>query len=330
MKAPASATPSSLERIPMHRSRFQIGLARFKREKYHQGMAWLGIVYLVIFAYLPMFGIVMAFQKFDFTRGFIRSPFVGLVNFAELFSDAVFWKALRNTLLLSLSKLGFAFLAPIVFALLLNETKSLRFKKIVQTVSYLPHFISWVVVAAFLTMWLGTSYDSVVNTVLVRVGVLKEPIAFLTYPTSFVIIAVFSEVWKSTGFSAIIYLSAIAGIDVELYEAAVIDGANRFQMMVTITVPMMKRTIIVLLILACGSLFTGGPGGSNFSQAYLLGNSLNAPVSDILDTYILRLGLQLGRYSFAAAAGLALSIVSFITVGLANWVVAKLGEESIF
>ncbi len=305
-------------------------MLRFKRELWHQVMALLGVAFLVVFAYLPMFGIVMAFQQFNFVRGFFHSPFVGLANFVELFSDAVFWKALVNTLILSLAKLGFTFVAPIAFALLLNELRSSAFKKIVQTVSYLPHFISWVVVAAFLTMWLGTSYDSVINTLLVKVGALKQPLAFLTYPRYFVAIAVVSEVWKSTGFAAIIYLSSIAGIDPELYEAGVIDGASRVQMIFRITLPLMRRTIMVLLILACGSIFTGGPGGSNFSQAYLLGNSLNAPVSDILDTYILRLGLRLGRYSFAAAAGLSLSIVSFLTVALANWVVGKVGEESIF
>ncbi len=305
-------------------------MRRFKREIWHQMMALLGILFLVIFAYLPMIGIVMAFQQFNFVRGFFGSPLVGLANFVELFSDAVFWKALLNTLVLSLAKLGFTFIAPIAFALLLNELRSPVYKKIVQTVSYLPNFISWVVVAAFLTMWLGTSYDSVINTLLVKVGLLRQPIAFLTYPRYFVMIAVISEVWKSTGFSAIIYLSAIAGIEPELYEAGVIDGASRLQMIFRITVPMIRRTVMVLLILACGSIFTGGPGGSNFNQAYLLGNSLNASVSDILDTYILRLGLRLGRYSFAAAAGLSLSIVSFITVALTNWIIGRVGEESIF
>lgn len=307
------------------------GIDRFRKESFYQSMAIMGGLFLLVFCYLPMFGIVMAFQNFEPVKGFAHSPFVGLQHFRELFNDSAFWLAARNTLVLSVLKFILGFICPLVFALLLSELKDNAFKKFVQTASYLPHFISWVIAAGLITVFFSGGADGVLNPILIRLGLIEESIAFLTYPGYFIMIALITDVWKFTGFAAIIYVAAIAGVDHEVHEAATVDGASRLQRMYKITIPMIKNTIIVLLILGIGNLFAGGLSGSNFNQAYLLGNTLNMSVSDVLDTYILRMGLQLGRFSFAAASGLLLSVISLLLIFISNWGIKKLNDgEAIF
>lgn len=312
------------------RSRFQKGLIRFKGELFYQCMALMGLAFLIIFAYLPMYGITMAFQDFDPSKGFFKSTWVGLYNFKDLLTDDAFWKAAGNTVVLSVVKFSINFISPLLFALLLNELKGTAFKRIVQTASYLPYFISWVIAAGLVTLILSAGSDGIINPLFIILGIIKEPIAFLTYPEYFLPISVLIDLWKFTGFGAIIYLAAISTIDQEVYEASVVDGANRFQRVFVVTLPMIRDTIIVLLILGVGSIFSGGLGSSNFNLAYLLGNSLTMKTSDVLDTYVLRMGLQLGRYSFASAAGLMQSVLSLFMIVGVNAVVRKIDGEGLF
>ncbi|MFD0715868.1 ABC transporter permease [Paenibacillus sp. GCM10027626] len=326
-----SAT-SPATRNPAKRDTFRQGLLRFRKEAFFQYMALMGGVFLLVFSYLPMFGIVMAFQDFDPAKGYIFSRFVGWYHFRMLFSDDAFWLSARNSVILSVAKFMLTFISPIILALLLNELKPTLFKKFVQTASYLPYFISWVVIASMATTFFSGGSDGILNPLLIKLGMLKEAIPYLTYPGYYQVITVLLDVWKFTGFSAIIYIAAMAGIDNEVIEASIVDGATRFQRVYKITLPMIQNTIVVLLILGIGSMFTGGLGGSNFNYGYLLGNTLNMSASDVMDTYILRMGLQLGRFSFAAAAGLLLSTISLILVFLANWVAKKIDrdEQAIF
>ena len=306
-------------------------LKQFKKELPFHLMIWPGMMFFIIFSYLPMFGIIMAFQDFAPRLGFLGSPWVGLMHFENMFSDPFFIRAIRNTVAMSVIKYIPSFIMPIVFALMLNELKNINFKRVIQTVSYLPHFISWVIVASLLQFWLRTDSFGLINIVLVRLGFLQEPIAFLASTRYFWAIAAISEVWKSTGWWSIIYLAAISGVDPGLYEAATIDGAGRFRRMRHITLPAIKSTVITILILSVGQLITGGIGGSNFQQSFLLMNPLNMPVSDIIETYILRFGLTMGRFSYAAAAGLLQSVVSFSFVVGVNALVRYLDrEEALF
>jgi putative aldouronate transport system permease protein len=250
------------------------------------------------------------------------SPWVGFRQFIYLFSDKAFWNALRNTVCISGLNMVFGFGAPIVLALLINEIKNIAYKRVVQTVSYLPHFISWVIVSSIMRFWLGTDYQGVINIALINLGLLKNPVAFLTYPEYFYVIAVISSVWKGVGWGSIIYLAAITGIDQEMYEAATVDGAGRFRKMWNITLPSIRPTMAILLILSAGGLFRG-----SFDQSYLLKNDFNLPSSDILETYVLRYGLSLARYSMATAASLFQSVVNLLAVLFVNWIVKRIDSE---
>jgi len=303
-------------------------LKRLKKELPFHMMIWPGLLFLIIFVYIPMFGIIMAFQNFNPVKGYLNSEWVGLKNFEMMFTDRGFWLAIRNTVMMSLIKYLPMFLSPIIFALMLNEIKFTWYKRTVQTVSYLPHFVSWVVVASLISFWLRTDSFGIINKVLVTLGVIEKPIAFLASTKYFWGIAAISDVWKSVGWSSIIYLSAISGVDPALYEAATIDGAGRMRRILSVTLPSIKSTVITLLILSIGSMMFSG---SNFDQSYLLNNPLNMPVSDILPTYVLRYGLNQGRFSYGAAAGLLQSFVSLVFIMGTNAIVRALDrEEAIF
>lgn len=292
-------------------------------QKELQIMALLGVIWMIIFNYIPMYGIVIAFKKYNIIKPISDAPWVGFTNFLDFFHDDSFWLVMKNTLGISFYKLIIGFPLPIVFALLLNEIKSLRFKKTVQTISYLPHFLSWVILGGIMMNWL--SDVGVINKILMSLHVIKEPITFLGETKYFWGIVVASDIWKELGWSAIIYLAAIAGIDPEMYEAATIDGAGRFRRMWSITLPSIKSTISILFILAVASILN-----SNFDQIFILRNSLNADASDVIDVFVYRMGLQLGRYSYATAVGLFKSIIAFILLFTANTVSKKLNDTSIF
>lgn len=307
-------------------------IQRFKQQWMLQVFALLGIAFLLIFSFTPMVGIVLAFNNYkpkSGLLGFFTSEWVGLKWFYELFSDPILWPIFRNTLSMSLWKLLFTFPLPILFAITLNEMRNQRVKRVMQTVSYLPHFISWVIVQGILVSLLNLQ-TGVINQLLVNFGWVKEAIPFLSNPKYFLPVVVVSDIWKEMGWWSIIFLAAISGIDAALYEAAVVDGANRMQKIRYVTLPAIRPTIMVVLILSLGGLLGGGLGGSNFEQAYLLGNNINSSQSEILQTYTLKMGLSAGRFSYATAVGLMQSIISVILVTTSNTLSRKFTGDGLF
>ncbi len=297
--------------------------SRLYAQRYLQAMAIPGVLFMLLFNYAPMYGIIIAFKQFKVTRTIAASPWVGLTHFQEFLGSEDFLNLLTNTLGMSVMYLTIAFPMAIVFAVLVNEIRSPRFKRAVQTVSYLPHFLSWAILGGILISFMGES--GLINEVLVKLGVLKAPVIFLGEAHMFWWISVFSEMWKETGWSAIIYLAAIAGIDQELYEAATVDGVNRWGKIIHITIPSIQGTIVIMLILAISGMLN-----ANFDQILILKNPLNALRSEVFDTYVYRMGIGTGRFSYATAAGLFKSIVSMVLLLLANRGSRALTGDSLF
>lgn len=305
---------------------------RFKKQKMLHLFVGLGMVFLLIFSYTPMFGILMAFKDYSISNGIsgiFTSEWVGLKYFREFVSDYQFAKIVRNTLVLSFLKVIFTFPAPIILAILLNEVKGMGFKRFVQTISYLPHFISWVVVVGVSYAFLSSDVG-MVNRALMGLGLIHDPLPFLTSPNYFWGLAVGSAVWKEVGWWTIIFLAAITGINPSLYEAAELDGAGRLARIRYVTLPGMKGTIVVVLVLTIGSILGGGLVGSNFEQAYLLGNSINSPTSEIVQTYAFKVGLSDGRFSYAAAIDLIQSVISVILIFTSNFIAKRVSGSSLF
>lgn len=305
---------------------------RLKDERYLQIMAWLGLIWMLIFNYAPMYGLLIAFKKNYrittplFSGAFLKSQWAGkggFEHFINFFKDEEFVNIMVNTLGISLIKLVINFPLPILFALLLNEVKNQKFKKSIQTISYLPHFLSWVVLGGILTTWLDE--QGLFNQLLVGSGIMKKPISFLAYPKYFWAIVILSDLWKETGWSAIIYLAAISGIDQEMYEAAEVDGASRFRQIFSITLPSIAPTIIVMFILAVGGLLN-----SNFDQIFVLWNPLNSQRSNVIDIYTYTTAMRSMRYSYASAIGLFKSVVAFILLWGANQFTKKVNNTSLF
>ncbi|WP_342422742.1 ABC transporter permease subunit [Paenibacillus sp. FSL E2-0178] len=280
------------------------------------------MIFIFIFSYLPMYGVLMAFQDYQLFGGFLHSPWVGLKHFEAFFNSPDFWRVMRNTMVISLLKLCFGFPAPILLALMLNEVRSIMFKRVVQTVSYLPHFLSWVIVGGFVGSMLSTDNGSV-NMLLMSLNLTSEPISFLSVPEYFWGILVGTGMWKEMGFAAIVYLAAIAGIDPHLYEAASIDGAGRFKQIQLITLPCIRPVIIIFMILAVGNILYAG-----FEDILILAtNPILRDVSDVIDTYVYRMGILNNRFSYAAAAGLFKAVVSVTLLALANKAARKMGSS---
>lgn len=300
-----------------------------KKQSYLQVMALLTVIWLIIFCYIPMFGLQIAFKDYTFKNGILGSPWVGLKHFKEFFIDPNLTGIVVNTVGISLIKTFLMFPIPIILAILLNEVANLRLKKTLQTISYFPYFISWAVAGLLATNWLSPS-SGFINTFLVSLGILKEPYHFLGDPNAFWWVSFGLEAWKNAGWGAIIYSASIAGIDQELYEAAYIDGAGRLQRIFNITVPSILGTVMILFILNIGSTLGGGLYGSNFQLSFLLGNQLNLPRSEILDTYVLKIGINFFRYSYATAVGLLTSTVSMILLFTSNYASKKITQESFF
>ncbi|HOJ09268.1 MAG TPA: ABC transporter permease subunit [Clostridiales bacterium] len=275
------------------------------------GLLLPGVILLIIFHYLPLFGIVIAFQDFVPFKGVIASKWVGFRNFAYFLTDENFWLVMKNTLEINIMQIIFGFPVPILFALFLNELWSNRFKKTVQTISYLPHFISWVVAASIVTSILSPS-TGIVNQFLKNVfGI--QPIHFLAMPKYFRPIIIISSIWKEFGMNAVYYMAALSSIDLQLYEASRIDGAGKLRQTWHITLPGIKNITIVLLVLQVGSLVTIG-----FERIFLLYNPLVYEVGDVISTYTYRIGIEQARYSLTAAIGFTQSFVNFILVYLTN------------
>ena len=305
--------------------------SRMWNQRALQVFALIGVLYLIIFNYIPMVGILMAFKKYKITSGFMgifTSEWVGLKYFEEFVTDYNFFTILGNTLVMSLIKMVFTFPLPILLALVLNEVKIMPIKKVVQTVSYLPYFISWVIVTGFCQIFLQS--NGVINSFMMTFGGWENSYPFLTSKDAFLPIVVITACWKDMGWWAILFLASITGIDPTLYEAAEIDGAGRLQRIWHITMPGIKGTITVVLIMAMGNLLGGGLSGSNFEQSYLMGNAGNIDASEIIQTYVMKVGLSNGRYSYAAAVGLFQSIISIVLVMTSNFISKKVSGSSLF
>ena len=297
---------------------------RVKQQKYLLIMAVLPVAWMLIFCYYPIYGIVVAFKDYNFGLGIMGSPWAGLKYFKELFGDPDIPRIILNTFRISFLKLLFGFPAPIIFAVLLNELRGMKmYKKFVQTATYLPHFISWAFIAGYLSTLLTD--NGAINSLLMSLGLTSQPIQFLAQKGTFIGVVVASDVWKSFGFSSIIYLAAITSVDVQLYEAATIDGASRFQQVWHITLPSIKPTIMILLIMSISGLM-----GSNFEQMYLMKNSLVNDVAEVLSTYTYTMGMIKGRFSYSTAADLFQSFVSVTLLLTANFASKKLTDESFF
>lgn len=296
--------------------------------KYFSSHKWLyflfvpGALYFIIFKYLPMFGIVIAFQQFSPYQGFTGSPWVGLYHFKNLFAGSDFKMLLVNTLSISVLNLVFYFPAPIILALLLNEMKSQFFKRTAQTLVYIPHFISFVIVAT-LTFQLFNIQDGIVNQVIQKIT--GHTVNILGGPQYFRGLIVGQSIWKETGYGTIIFLAALSGVDTQLYEAAKVDGAGRLRLLWHITLPAIRGTIVLMLILKVGSILNTG-----YEQIFLMGNDLNASKAEVFDTYVYKRGIAMGQYSYATAVGLFKSVIGMIMVLSSNWFAKKCGESGLY
>jgi len=314
------------------RSRNNTVWKRLKKQRSLQAFVWLGILFLLVFAYTPMFGILMAFKEYSITSGvsgIFTSPWAGLTYFSEFVNDYKFYDIVRNTLVLSVLKVIFTFPVPILFAIMLNEARNMAFKRIVQTASYLPHFISWVVVLGLAFTFLSSNVG-LMNKIFLSLGWIEQPLPILTDASYFWGLAVGSAMWKEAGWWAIIFLAAIAGINPALYEAAQIDGAGRLARIRYITIPGIQGTIVVVMILTIGSMLGGGLVGSNFEQAFLFGNASNNDTSEIVQTYAFKVGLAQGRYSYAAAIDLVQSVISVILIFSSNYIAKRVTGSGLF
>lgn len=284
-------------------------------------LALPAVIYFVVFRYIPMYGVQIAFKNFSPVKGFLGSPLVGFQHFERYFSSADFWILIKNTLGISLYSLAVGFPLPIVLALLLNQMESKGYKRFIQTVVYAPHFISTVVIVGMIMVFLSPRHG-IVNLFIKQLGF--EPIFFMGKPEYFKTIYVLSGVWQSTGWNSVIYLAALAGINPELYESAVVDGANKLQRMLHIDIPGIMPTAIVLLILNSGQLLSVG-----FEKAFLMQNSLNRMTSEIIQTYVYKQGLLQGNFSYAAAIGLFDSVVNLTILLIVNKLSKKYSDTSL-
>ncbi|SEN88578.1 aldotetraouronic acid ABC transporter membrane protein 1 [Amphibacillus marinus] len=282
------------------------------------------LLWLFVFKYLPLGGWVMAFQNFRPARGFFESDWVGFDQFKFLFQDQRFLEVMRNTLAMSIINLILGFVTAITLAVLLNELRQIGFKRIVQTISYMPHFLSWVVVAGLVSSALAME-DGIINVLLLNLGIIDQPIMFLGVGQYFWGIIGASDVWKSVGWNSIIYLAAITMIDQEQYEAAEIDGASRLQRIFYITLPGIRSVVVILMIMNIGYILESG-----FEAQYLLMNPLNMDYAENLDIFVLRYGISMANFSLATAAGMFKTVVSFIFLFAANKIAQKLGEARLF
>jgi len=299
---------------------------QIKRDRFLYALAAIPLLYFVVFRYLPMIGVIIAFQDYDpflgITDIFRLDRWVGFKHFRNFFDSIFFWNIMRNTVLISLYKLIFGFPVPIILALLINEVRVTLFQRTVQTVSYLPHFFSMVVAAGIVRAML-TPQGGLLNQLVVALG--GEPKAYLTDPDLFRSIIVTMDVWQHAGWNSIIFLAAMATINPEMYEAAAMDGANRFQRMWHVTLPSISFAVVIILIFRIGGMLDAG-----FEQILLLYSPSVYSVSDIIDTYVYRAGLIGRQYSFGAAVGLYKSVLALALMYMANKISQRLGQEGLW
>lgn len=279
------------------------------------------LVYFIVFHYVPMYGILIAFKDFVATKGIMGSPWVGFKHFERFFDSYQFWSLIKNTLGLSVIQLIVGFPLPIFLALMMNQIRSDKYKRFVQTVVYAPHFISVVVLAGMIYVFF--SNNGLINNLILIFG--GDPISFMAKPDWFKPLYIASGVWQETGWAAIIYLAALAGVSPELHEAAVMDGANKWQRIFHVDIPAIIPTAVILLILNVGNIMNIG-----FEKAYLLQTPMNQPAAEIIPTYVYKMGLQQAQYSFAAAVGLFNSVINLVLLVLVNKFAKKLSGTGLW
>ncbi len=298
------------------------GFTRFFRQIDLQLMVIPALILIFIFSYIPMYGILMAFQDYKIGRSFSSSPWVGFKHFSYFFNSPEFGIVMRNTIVISFLKFLIGFPAPVILALMLNEVRKMAFKRIVQTITYLPHFMSWVILGGLVSAMLAVDNGSV-NMLLEKLSFIDKPINFLSLPQYFWGILVTTNVWKEIGFGSIVYLAAIAGVDPNTYEAASIDGASRFKQIYLITLPSIMPVVVIFMILAIGNLLSAG-----FEDILILAaNPAIRDVSDVLDTYVVRVGIDNYRYSYATAVGVFKAVVSVGLLSMANFIARRSGNS---
>ncbi|MBR2036865.1 MAG: sugar ABC transporter permease [Lachnospiraceae bacterium] len=281
-----------------------------------------GLLCMILFKFMPMYGLQIAFRDYSIVKGIWGSEWVGLKHFQNLFKSVNFLRVLKNSIVTSIFSLLWSFPAPIILALLLNEMKNITYKRTIQTIIYLPHFISWVIVITIVTGLLSQS-NGIINNLIVTFG--GEKIDFLTNPKWFRTVLIGTQIWKEAGWGTIVYMAALAGVDVQLYEAAMIDGANRWQRMLHITFPCIAGTVAIMLIMKMGHVLNNG-----FEQIWLLMNAPNKTVADVLETYSYQLGLRQGQYSFASAIGFFQSLVGMVMVFVSNFLSRRMGGKGLW
>ncbi len=304
-------------------SRLKAYFKALSKQKMLMLMSLPFLAWLIVFKYVPLWGWTIAFQKYRLGRDIFDQAWVGLDNFKFLFKEEQFYLVLRNTLVMSTINLVLGFLTAITLALLLNELRKILFKRVVQTISYLPHFISWVVAANIVQTTLAP--EGIFNVLLLQFNIIDKPVLWLGVGEYFWSILGITEVWKNVGWNTIIYLAAITSIDPTQYEAAEIDGASRIQKMLHITLPGIKSIIVILLIMNLGNILESG-----FEPQYLLGNGMNVEYSENLDIFVLKYGIQMNNYGLATAAGMFKTVVSFIFLIAANNIAKRLGESRLY
>ncbi len=304
--------------IPRRKGRLQL----YRQHKYLLILFFPALVYYILFRYVPLYGIQIAFKNFIFRRGIWGSPWIGFEHFVRLFGMRDFWNVFRNTLIISSLKFLFGFPAPILFALLINEVRNTAYKKTVQTISYLPHFLSWVVLGGLFLQFLSPSIGPI-NAVLREIGI--KPIYFLASPKWFRSVLVATSIWKGVGWSSVIYLAALTGVDPSLYEAATMDGAGRLRRTLHITLPSIAPVITIQMIFAMRGIV-----GDDFDQIFNLYNPAVYKVADVLSTYVYRVGLVDMQYSFSTAVGLFRNVVAFVFIVGANAVARRVNDYGLW
>lgn len=293
---------------------------QFKNQWELQTMVLPGIIFMFIFSYIPIYGLTIAFKSYTVIDTIDSAPWVGLENFRIILGDKFFWESVVNTLGISFLKLGIGFVIPIILAILIFELKDGPFKKLVQTISYMPHFLSWIVLGGMLITWLSTT--GLLNQILAGLGVAAQPKNYLLDADAYWWIAVLSDIWKEAGWGTILYLATMSKIDPSYYEAAKIDGASRLKQITSITLPMMSTIISLNLILTVSGLL-----GSNLDQTLVLMNPQNQAKAEVINSYVYRMGMTQGDFSYATAVGLGISIVSVILLVISNKVTSSLNDN---
>lgn len=293
-----------------------------RRNQYVYLFIAISLSFYIVFCYVPMYGIVLAFKNYNAAKGILASPFIGFKHYVNLFREPAFWRAFSNTVVISFSRIAFEFPAPVILALLLNEVRMKKYRKVLQTVYTFPNFLSWVIVSSVALNVLGS--EGLFNNLLSLAGVEKQQ--FLANKALFRPILYITDVWKGSGWTSIIYLAAITSISMDLYEAAIIDGANRFQKMIHVTLPCIRSVIIIMLLLAVGSTMNAG-----FDQIFNMYNPAVEKVADILDTYIYRITFQTsGDFGFSTAVGLFKSVINFGLLLGFDKLAKRFGESGLF